>query len=170
MSEDPVIDVRAFAKSGGSLAGTVAITRFARLSDFLAEDSGSIAYGIAGRLDGDGNPRLRVDVSGRLTLRCQRCLGSVLHAVESRRELRFVPDASLLPEVADEVPDVDGLPTPPDLHVLDWVEDEILLGLPISPRHEAGGCRPPVNPAAANAVVNPFAALGGLESPHTKDR
>lgn len=171
MSEDPVIDVREFAKSGGWLSGTVAVTQFARLADLLAEDRGEIVYGISGRFDGDGNPRLKIGVSGQLTIRCQRCLGSVLQVIESRRELRFLPDASLLPEVADELPDVDDLLMPAEMRVLEWVEDEILLGLPIAPRHEDGGCYPPANPAAEpDVAVNPFAALAGLKSPNLKDQ
>jgi len=171
MSEDPVIDVREFARFDGRLGGTVAAASLARLSELLTDDSGNVTYGVSGRLDGDGNPRLQIEVSSRFTVRCQRCLGPVLQVVASRRELRFVADASLLPEVADEAPDVDDLPIPAAMRVLDWVEDEILLALPISPRHEECGCRPPPNPAAEpDAVVKPFARLSELRFPHTKDQ
>lgn len=170
MSEDPVIDVREFAKFGVRLADTVPTLRFERLVDLLL-DNGNVSYVISGRLDEDGNPRLTIDVSGRLTMRCQRCLGPVVQEVALRRDLRFVPDASLLPEVADEVPDVDELLTPAEMRVLEWVEDEILLGLPIAPRHEERGCRPPPNPAAeTHADVKPFAALAGLKAPNIKDQ
>jgi uncharacterized protein len=172
MFDDPVIDVREFAKSGGRLAGTVAAVRLARLFDLLTDDSGSVSYDLAGRLDDDGNPRLQIDVAGRFSVRCQRCLGPVPQVIASRRELRFLSDASLLPEVADEAPDVDDLPMPAAMRVLDWVEDEILLGLPISPRHDEGGCRPPPNPAAEPDAVGdkPFAQLAGLRFPNTKDQ
>jgi uncharacterized protein len=91
--------------------------------------------------------------------------------VVARRELRFVASAALLPEVADEPPDVDDLPTPTAMRVLDWVEDEILLALPISPRHEEGGCRPPPNPAAeADTVARPFSRLAKLGLPRPQDQ
>jgi uncharacterized protein len=102
---------------------------------------------------------------------CNRCLGAVPHVVELRRELRFLPDTSRLPQVADEAPDVDEIVTPGDLHVIDWVEDEILLGLPISPRHDDGRCCAPANPAAEQiAKIHPFAALAGSNSLNTKDQ
>lgn len=170
MFEHSVIDVREFAQSNGRLAGTVAAASLARLSELLTDDGGTVTYGISGRLDDDGSPRLLIDVSSRFAVRCQRCLGPVLQEVAARRELRFVADPSLLPEVADEAADVDELPTPAAMRVLDWVEEEILLALPISPRHDEGGCRPPPNPASdSHAVVTPFARLSELGFPHQKD-
>lgn len=171
MSEDLVIDVREFARSDGRLAGTVAAAKLARLAELLTDDCGNVVYGVSGRVDGDGNPRLQIDVSSRFAVRCQRCLGPILQVVAVRREFRFFADASLLPEVGDEAPEVDDLPTPAAMRVLEWVEDEILLALPISPRHEEGGCRPPANPAAApEGVVKPFAGLEALGFPHAKDQ
>lgn len=163
MCEGPVIDVREFARSDGRLAGTAAVASLPRLADVLAQSGGDVAYTLAGRLDGDGHPRLQIDVSGRLALRCQRCLEAVVQDVVSRRELRFLNDASELPDVADEAPDLDDLPLPAEMRVLDWVEDEILLALPIAPRHEEGGCHAPPNPAAEpESAGGPFARLKEL--------
>lgn len=171
MSAEPVIDVRELAKSGTCLAGTVPAAGFARLVDLLLEDGAKVDYRISGRLDGDENPRVMIGVSGRLTMRCQRCLGPVLQIIEACRELRFLSDPAQLPDVADEDADVDDLLTPPAMHVLEWVEEEILLGLPIAPRHEEGGCLPPVNPAAEpDAAANRFAVLAGLDFPNMKDQ
>jgi uncharacterized protein len=83
--------------------------------------------------------------------------------VDAQREFRFLPDASCLPDVADETAELDDLPLPAQMRVLDWVEDEILLALPIAPRHDEGKCLAPENPAAApDAVGGPFAQLGEL--------
>lgn len=171
MSEGPVIDVREFAQSDGRLAGTVAAAGLARLSGLVTDERGEVTYAVSGHLDGSGSPRLQIDLYSRFTVRCQRCLGPVVQVVALRRELRFVADASLLPEVADEAPEVDELPAPAAMRVLEWIEDEILLALPISPRHEAGECRPPPNPAAdPDATVKPFARLAELGLPRTKDQ
>lgn len=160
MCEGSVIDVREFAQSGGCLTGAVSVASLPRLADLLAEPGGEVAYGLAGHLDGEGHARLRIEVSGRFVLRCQRCLEPVAQMVASQRELRFLNDVSDLPDVADEAPDLDDLPLPAEMRVLDWVEDEILLALPIAPRHDEGGCHAPPNPAAApESVSGPFARL-----------
>jgi uncharacterized protein len=163
MCEDPVIDVGEFAEGAGALEGKVAIASLARLCDLLAERAGEVAYGLRGYLDEDGRPRLRIEVTGRFALRCQRCLEPVVHVVASQREFRFLPDASHLPDVADEAAELDDLPLPAPMRVLDWVEDEILLALPIAPRHEEGECLAPKNPAAApDTVGRPFAQIREL--------
>jgi uncharacterized protein len=163
MSEDLVIDVQEFANSGTRLAGVVAATKLPRLVDLLVQPTAKVSYGVSGRIDDAGRPRLKFEITGTLGMRCQRCLSPVSLAIESRREVRFLPAGSLLPEVADEEPEIDDLLMPENLRVLEWVEDEVLLGLPIAPRHEEDKCRPPVNPAAELPMErNPFAALSGL--------
>jgi len=54
----------------------------------------------------------------------------------------------------------DFLPVVKELDVAELVEDEILLALPVAPRHEKCGL-----PGAAEAGdrVNPFTVLGGLK-------
>jgi uncharacterized protein len=171
MFDGPVIDILDFARYEGRLAGTVAARRLARLSDLLEEGGGEVTYEISGRVDADGNPRLLIDVSCRLRLRCQRCLGPVWHAIASSRELRFLSDASLLTQIEDEMPELDDLLMPTGMRTLDWVEDEIMLGLPISPRHEVAECRPPRNPAAEpDDVVKPLAQLAKLGFRNTKNQ
>lgn len=171
MCEGPVIDVREFAQSGGCLTGVVAVAELPRLADFLAEPGGEMSYTLIGHVDGDGHPRLQIGVSGRLALRCQRCLEPVGQAIVTDRELRFLDDASDLPNVEDEAEDLDDLPMPAQMRVLEWVEDEILLALPIAPRHDVGGCVPPSNPAAEpDAPDGPFARLRELGSQRNTDK
>ena len=54
----------------------------------------------------------------------------------------------------------DFLPVERELDVVEVVEDEILLALPVAPRHEKCGL-----PGAADAGerINPFAKLAGLK-------
>jgi uncharacterized protein len=52
------------------------------------------------------------------------------------------------------------LPVERELDVAELVEDEILLALPVAPRHEKCGL-PGV--ADAGERINPFAALSGLK-------
>jgi len=84
----------------------------------------------------------------------------VVHRLELHRELRVLPNASALPDVASEEQDVDDIVLPPQLDALDWVEDEILLGLPLSPRHDESACQAPSNPAQEKTGM--MRALAGL--------
>jgi len=172
MFDGPVIDVLDFTESESLVSGTVSATKLPRLQDHLATESGEVFYSIEGRIDGDGNPRLTISIGGTLSILCLRCLGPVAWTIATRRELRCLPHPSFLPEVADEAPEVDDIVMPGQIRILDWVEEEILLGLPMSPQHNADACSLPLNPASEpSASVSPFfAALAGLNSPRTNDQ
>jgi len=166
MSDRLVIDVDVIAQASSHLRGRVAAEQFRRLHKVLSGTSGWVDYAVRGRIDPHGRPCLSIELSGGLDLVCQRCLGAVSHAVNVRRELRILADASLLPEVADEKADVDEVYGVERIDVLEWVEDEVLLSLPIAPRHAEGVCQLPGNPARRDdGEINPFAALGGLRGP-----
>jgi len=72
-----IADPFRFAAEGRSLSGTVAVARLVRLADALADDSGTVTFGIVGRLDAERRPQLRLTAQGVLNLRCQRCLGAI---------------------------------------------------------------------------------------------
>jgi uncharacterized protein len=118
------------------------------------------------RRDEAGQMPARVDFRASVTMTCQRCLGPVTLDIEQGSELLLAPDpvdAAAEPEGRDVVVapgwrlDVAGL-----------IEDELLLALPLVPRHESEQhCverdrhfGPPGE--AAPERENPFAALSRL--------
>ena len=155
MSEQTVIDGYEFARMGKSLAGEVDLSRLDRLADALYSNSGRIDYVISGEVDGEGNSLLRLSVDGMLHLRCQRCLGDVEYPLKLRACLRLVKDEAELGDIEDEDPDVDGIVVKDKMELLSMIEDEILLDMPFSPRHdECGKERESIKPS-------PFAILKG---------
>jgi uncharacterized protein len=75
--------------------------------------------------------KLRLKYRAELVLRCERCLGPLRERVEGETVLRLV-DAEL--ETADE--DGDVLPVGAEgVYLKDVLEDELLLTLPLIPRH-----------------------------------
>ena len=77
--------------------------------------------------------------------------------IESR--LVLVTNEAELPDIDDEDPDVDVVVASGKLNVLELLEDEIILGLPIAPRHDYD-C---VVVKVSNSVEEfgqPFARLG----------
>lgn len=167
------LDVKAFAEDGGELAGHEPVGSHARL---LAEAQGRgaetpVAWSATGELR---NPRhvnpqvwLHVDAGTTLSLTCQRCLNPVDVPVHVERDFRFVAgEQSAAAE--DEEAEEDVLAISHAFDLLELIEDELLMELPLAPRHET--C-PPVSVEIADDGFegtssrreNPFAVLGRLK-------
>ena len=121
----------------GELHVAEPIGRFTRLAEIAANTGDSLAIDLRLSYDrGDGGlPRLDGSVRGAVELICQRCLGPLWHQVELSVKLVVVPERveERVPPgyEAWEVPE-DGGP-PPRLRGL--IEDEVILSLPLIPRH-----------------------------------
>lgn len=162
MSQQLVIDGFAFAKKGGVREGKLSVSRLVRLHDLLAEVEGEVAYRLQGYLAERGQFRLRLQVTGRLSLVCQRCLKAVAYPLDVDRVLEPIPEDTELAddELEDDSRDFLPLPKSGELDVAALVEDEIILDLPPVPRHE--NCAFPGD-AESGERLNPFAALSGLK-------
>ncbi len=167
------LDVKAFAEEGAELAGHDALGAHSRL---LAETEGRtpdslIDWSARGELR---NPRhvhpevwLHLQAQASLSLICQRCLAPVEVPVRVDRSFRFVSDeetAAALDDQSEE--DLLALSAAFDLSEL--IEDELLMELPVAPRHEV--CPMPVVLAVADPGVeaaepaNPFELLRKLKT------
>lgn len=170
------LDVEAFAGEDATLSGDWPLLMLERLA--------ACAHAEASPGDGDrvrwqcrGERRavrgssaqvwLHLEAQAALQLVCQRCLGAVSCALEARRSFLFVPgeDAAAALD-ADSEDDVLALTRSLDLAEL--IEDELLLSLPLVPRHEV--CPRPLpasvaDPGAEEEPVHPFAALAALKKP-----
>lgn len=160
MSHQLAINGFAFAKESGSLEGMLPISGMARLHDLLTEVSGEVAFLLEGSLDRQGRAQVRIQVTGSLPLACQRCLKAVVVDLEVDNLLILVPEGTELTQDELEDDSRDFLPVAETVDVAALIEDEILLALPVAPRHEKCGF-PSV--AAAGDRINPFAALSRLK-------
>ncbi len=166
MSLRPVIDALDFARNAGTHHGKIALCSLERLQDYLAGNSGELQYEVTGALNGNGKPILRVSVQGLIKLRCQRCLGELGHVLDLRADLLLAENEKEL-SAFDEDEKIDGILAEPDLDVLALIEDEIILSLPVSPRHSQSECaiRDRLNADTA-AKNSSFAALAALRKLH----
>src|SRR3990170_2406079 len=105
-------------------------------------------------------PRLNLTVEGEINLRCQRCLGGLAFPVAVESSLLVLKDRAG-GETA-EIDDLDGIPADPHTEVRALIEDEVLLAIPIAPRHPEGQCSAAVKSTQDNAA-SPFAALAKLK-------
>jgi uncharacterized protein len=174
-AHDPLrLDVEAFAKEGGRLEGRWPLGEFARLAESAhAEARPGQADEVVWQAEGElrpvrgGAPEVWLHVTAQAcpSLECQRCLQPVAVPLAVQRSFRFVHDEATAAELdADSEEDVLVLTRALDLH--DLVEEELILALPIVPRHET--CPQPLAAPAgeeepAQERPNPFAALAALK-------
>ncbi len=147
------------------MRGAAPVGELARLTDSLYDAGGELKYELTGDRDARQRPRLQLAVDGSLNLRCQRCLGNLAFPVAVRANL-LVLTAEAGGETA-QIDDLDGIPADAHTDVWSLVEDEILLAIPLSPRHGEDECSPAAK-AAGDHAASPFAVLAKLTQQRTK--
>lgn len=160
MSRQFAIDAFAFAREGGDLDGLLKISDLERLHDLLVDATGEVRFRVTGSTGELDQAQLRVQVSGRMPLACQRCLQPVDFDLAVDSLLEPVPEGVELAQ--DELEDDrrDFLPVSGLLELATLIEDEILLALPLCPRHETCGLP---GTSEAGERMTPFAALSVLK-------
>ena len=155
-----ITDAFVFAKEGRVLEGTLAVSSLERLHDLLTEVTGEINFRLQGFKSEHGELMLHLTVSGVIPLACQRCLKAIPFNLDVDNLLEIVPEGSDMSQDELEDDTRDFLPVAGELNLAELVEDEILLSLPVAPRHEKCGL-----PGAADAGerIHPFAVLAGLK-------
>ena len=133
------VDVFQLSRTGGEASGTVDARQLPRLADQALDDRPStIRYRIQGTKDGRGRPALDIAVEGEVHVACQRCLQPMTLPL-ARRTLLVVASTQAELEAWDRDEQEVALADHP-ASAADLVEDEVLLTLPLSPRHESGEC------------------------------
>ena len=168
------LDVAALARDGGRLEGEWVAADLERLAESAApeapaRDWPAVSWAAQGELrtprGGESQVWMHLQARARVALSCQRCLRPVQEDLEVSRWFHFVRDEALAAELdADSEDEVLALTRTLDLQEL--VEDELLLALPLVPRHET--CPQPLPQAAGEEAEvedkpNPFAALAALK-------
>ena len=167
------LDVKAFAQAGARLEGhesLLAYDRLAQEAQGLHPDL-RVDWEAAGTLVAPAGSAsqiwLHLRAHGMFPMHCQRCLGTVDVPLDVDRSFRFVADESSAEALDDECEeDLLVLSREFDLHAL--IEDELLMALPLVPRHEVCPQELPMQSSdadfeqASEEKPNPFAVLQGL--------
>lgn len=157
-----MIDGLKFAREGRRLRGNVPVVRLPRIAEELFERTGHVSYVLEGRFDRNGKPAIDVEVRGLLALMCQRCLGRLELELERHSRLVLAAAGESLPSVDAEKFDTETVPVESVANVLDLVEQEVLLGIPLAPAHPAGTCGLPVD-QSDRQNASPFSVLAQLK-------
>ena len=132
------IDPIRLANQAKTLEGSSKLADFARLSQVLLDTAGQVDYCLEFARDEQGQAVVNGRISAKVMLECQRCG----HAVEVMLDLKPHLMVVVSDEQAKQVPRsyepliTDGA----SLKLVDVLEEEILLALPMVPRHTEGGC------------------------------
>ena len=167
-----------WAEQGFTWSGSLPLSRFARIA---REAVGSVEHqpvSIDCKLSLDAYLRmvwLDATLSTEVPLQCQRCLDVVTIPLNNTLRLALIDDESLI-ERLDEDADFIVLgesegttkgdfSAPAVMDLLSLLEDELLLLMPLSPKHDA--CehkhRPAVQVVEAEKKDNPFEVLASLK-------
>jgi len=152
------LDLKAFARAQGRLSGEKPLADFERLKGEAQGPSASLVqWEVRAEMRPNqvGIDQVWLHLAARTTLAlvCQRCMRPVDTLIASDRWFRFAPDEATV---------LDGA-----FDLMELVEDELLMSLPLVPRHER--CPVDVKLTVADAGFesdavkpHPFARLASL--------
>lgn len=133
------IDPFRYAEQSLSLDGTLKIADMPRLSSNVIESGDPVAVNLQFGVDEQKITFLTGHLQTKLTLQCQRCMEPFIYEIMSDFALGIVStldEANTLPEQYEP-----ALATEGNLALRELIEDEIILNLPIIPRHEPEECK-----------------------------
>jgi len=153
MLQPAAIDGLAFARNAAVLKGRLGMESLPRLAQ--SGCSGSVLdFVLAGEINERGKPGLKLAVGGSVRLECQRCLGNLGFPVHIEARLEF---ASIEAEITAADDDIERVVAGREMSVAALVEDEVLLALPMVPKHErcsaAAGSEADAEPSAFQALA-----------------
>ena len=158
MLHQPLIDALDFARSAGRLSGDWPVADFPRLQGAV-QPGNVLHYELEGVPQERGRPALRLRVTGKLQLTCQRCLGALDHPLRVDALLLLFGSEGEIDAIPVDAETPDGIVATGEMAVRDLIEEEVLLAIPYAPRHE--GCKAGAD-AAGMPRTRPFADLRTL--------
>jgi uncharacterized protein len=160
-----VIDAFEFCRSNGSQQGERPVAEMTRLTKDCADNSGAIAWKAVGSTSKMGFPQITLSVAGTVQLVCQRCLKPFAHEIDTSTVLMLGKDDEQADEIEEMIDDesIDVIVGTRSMDLMDLVEDEALLALPHTPKHDVCPDTALLDKAKSEKV-SPFDALKGLKS------
>ncbi len=188
------LDIEAFCRASETLVGESAPSEFERLQeqpgDNLDAPAGAAAHPVSWKAIGQwktaasgqsqGGAWIHLEAQASLQQTCQRCLQPMVTNLLVDRWFHFVDTEALAAEL-DEDSDEDVLVSSRNFNLIELVEDELLMDLPLVPMHDdcdrpdAGQLDPTRRHRSTEEESpeperrNPFAVLQSLSTRAGKD-
>ena len=158
MLQPAAIDGLAFVRSAAVLEGRLGLESLPRLAQSGCSAS-VLDFVLTGEINERGMPGLRLAVDGSVRLQCQRCLDGLELPLHLEAELQFATSEA---EMAAADDDVERVFAGREMSVAALIEDEILLALPMVPKHERCSAAADSVSGAQNPAFQALAALKKL--------
>ena len=156
-----IIDAFAFCRTGEQQAGKLTVPELTRLRAECVSDEGGIEWQLVGGSHANGYPLLNLTVTGTVQLMCQRCLTPFVFQIQSSTKIILAKDEQTADEIDASLEDdeIEVIVGSKAFDILVLIEDEALLAIPLSPKHEVCPTKEKLDAFATAKKESPFAAL-----------
>ena len=141
MSTGPIperVDHRKLANHAGLIEGTLPLQCFQRLGEMLVAREGEVLLRLEFSKGEFGSTVVNGSAATEVCMICQNCMQPFWRKISCDIAVHIVSDEAKLERLAE---DADGIVTPDKvMAVADLIEDELILTMPMIPRHEEGEC------------------------------
>jgi uncharacterized protein len=162
------VDALRLAEAGGHLVGDVPLAGLKRIVPLLESAAGSAQVELEFGRDAQGVAYVRSRIEAELRLVCQRCLEPMAYQVDAETLFGIVGSALETERLSEQYEPL--VVSDRRLYIAELVEDELLLSLPIVPKHPEDECPAADRLAQADEDAdatdekdNPFAVLSRLK-------
>ena len=176
MSTHPVpehVELRKVFARERKIEGLVPVSSFKHLVSYLIDDSGEVSISVEFKLDGAKRRMVTGQIHATVSMQCQRCLEAIKLEITDEINLALL-------ESEDQIKNIPRQMDPwicetDRLSLLDIVQEQLILCLPIVAAHETGKCNADASYSIENQRIesginvaerdsNPFALLKQLKN------
>ena len=163
------IDPLRLAQNGLKLAGQLAVSDMPRLVQSLQNNEGIVDVDIAFDVDEINTPYMRGKFTTTVSMICERCMKAMKVSLNVNCLLAMVTNERKIEGLAEQY-DPWLLESSDDVSLGSVIEDELILALPLVPRHDEA-CLPASEWSSSDELieevedkVSPFAILSTLKT------
>jgi uncharacterized protein len=160
-----VIDAFEFCRLKERLEGEAAVADLKRLAADCVNPSTILRWSLLGGTDALGYPQLTLSVAGTVQLRCQRCMTPFDYSFAAESILLLAKSEEHADEIEEAIADdtIDVVVGSRAMNVMELVEDEALLALPLSPKHDVCPDTSVLDALSDGKKVSPFDVLKNIK-------
>lgn len=167
------VDAKKIFAQHALISGILPISRFSRFCELLADNSGNLHVRLQFHLDDSHRRIIDGEIGALVSVTCQRCLEPAEIRLTETFKLGIVETEN---HIARLPADIDPwMVTEPKLVIADFLEEQLILAMPIVSYHsegckaalpnEIGGNSDRSAGTAKNSDLGPFAILQKLKEP-----